>query len=318
MKSNRTSIPIGTGWSKASVLISVLLIAGGVSLATRRTISKRKETKSTRIAAIMREVVQKKTADAYDTLPLNFESNRGQADLAVQQASSQPSPQAISILQQSVVAMGGTTPSDSTATGSITIVAGSLTENGTIEILTRGTEQSSEEIQTDKSETVVYSYGQASRTVEGSLTELPMEQALTSQSPDFPLPLLVNALSNPDESYKYVGKETLNSASVQHMQMWSSFASVPAFQPLANCSIYDIWVDSSTYLPVKISFKNWWGRGATPRPQYDVFFSNYEKVGGVLYPFSIKKSLDSTPWETITIGNVAFNTGLIDSDFPVQ
>jgi hypothetical protein len=53
--------------------------------------------------------------------------------------------QAVALLQASVTAMGGTVPSDSVAAGNVTIVAGSLTSNGTIQILTRGTNQSSEQ-----------------------------------------------------------------------------------------------------------------------------------------------------------------------------
>jgi hypothetical protein len=67
-----------------------------------------------------------------------------------QQASPAPTsdPQAVAAIQQAAIAMGGSAPSDSTATGTITTVAGSPTENGTITILTRGTDQTSEQIQT--------------------------------------------------------------------------------------------------------------------------------------------------------------------------
>ena len=38
---------------------------------------------------------------------------------------------------------------------------------------------------------------------------------------------------------------------------------------------------------------------------------------GVLDPFKIEKSLNGTPWTTITIQNVAFQTGLSDNNFPI-
>src|SRR4029077_4593425 len=136
-------------------------------------------------------------------------------------------PQAVAVLRQSVVAMGTTTPSDSTATGTITTVAGSLTENGTITILTRRMDQTSEQIQTPHGWTIVYSQGQAS-TVSGSTpTTLPIERAVTSECAFFPLVLLANALNNADTAYKYVGLETLNGASAHHIQFWNSFASTP-------------------------------------------------------------------------------------------
>src|ERR1700687_4223002 len=66
--------------------------------------------------------------------------------------------QAVTLLQTSVGAMGGNVPSDSVATGSIKIVAGSQTSTGTIRILTRGTDQSSEQITLpEATRTVTYS-----------------------------------------------------------------------------------------------------------------------------------------------------------------
>jgi hypothetical protein len=55
-----------------------------------------------------------------------------------------------------------------------------------------------------------------------------------------------------------------------------------------------------------------------PRIPIEVFFSDYRNVGGVLYPFSIRKSLNGTPWTTIAIAQVQVNTGLKASDFVLQ
>lgn len=55
---------------------------------------------------------------------------------------------ALSILQRSFAAMGGRVPSDSTASGTVEIVEGSLRTKGTIRILTRGFDQTAEFIDT--------------------------------------------------------------------------------------------------------------------------------------------------------------------------
>src|SRR5467141_1372305 len=81
-----------------------------------------------------------------------------------QQATSmvQRDPQAVTVLTQSIAAMGGSVPTDSVASGTVTLVAGSLTETGTIGILTRGVDQSSEQIQTPSvTHKIIYSRGQA-------------------------------------------------------------------------------------------------------------------------------------------------------------
>src|SRR5260370_32949205 len=66
------------------------------------------------------------------------------------------------VLKQAIRVMGSSVPGDSTATGSVTITAGSNTESGTIKILTRGSSQSLEQITTSTGATqAVYSNGVA-------------------------------------------------------------------------------------------------------------------------------------------------------------
>lgn len=238
--------------------------------------------------------------------------------LAAQQTP-QRDAQAVAILQQSLVAMGGTVPTDSVATGTITVVAGSTSETGTIRILSRGVDQSAEQIQTTAgNRAVIYSRGFANEVRGTTVKSLQLELVVTSQSPDFPLPLLAAALNNPDIALQYIGLETLAGVPVQHIRFWNSFGSQPTLKHLAGFSIRDVWLDAGTGLPRKLGYDRRAASGAEPRIALAVFFSDYRNVGGVVYPFRIQKSLNGTPWTTITIGSVAFNTGLTDADFPVQ
>ena len=230
----------------------------------------------------------------------------------------QQTPSALAVLQQSVVVMGASAPSDSTGSGTITTVAGSLTENGNIAILTRGTDQSSEQIQTPSGFTVIYSRGEANQDTATSVQILPLERAVTCQGPEFPLPLLAGAISNPDTAYSYVGLETVNGLPVHHIQFWNSFNSTLKLQQFSGFSVRDIWIDAASGLPQRLSYQRRDGGGATPAIQFDAFYSDYRNVAGVLYPYSIQASLDGTPWATITIQSVAFNTGLTDANFPIS
>ena len=113
--------------------------------------------------------------------------------LAQTPTTSQPpaqDPQAIARLQKSVAAMGKIVPSDSTANGTITTNAGGEAETGPIVILTRGWDQSSEQIQTTHSTTIIYSQGQSASVSASVTSALPMERSVTDQCPDFPLVLL--------------------------------------------------------------------------------------------------------------------------------
>jgi hypothetical protein len=231
----------------------------------------------------------------------------------------QRDPQAIAILQRAVVAMGGSAPADSTATGTLSIVEGSSYQTGTIEIFTRGLKQTAESVSLpDGRRAVVYSNGDAKETIGAESFNPPLELIVTDQCPDFPLPLLQSALSNRDAALRYIGAESLNGAAVQHVQLWNSFASKPRLQRLAPFSVRDVWLESSSGLPVKLAYSRRAAGGASPAIPLEVFFSNYTNVSGVLYPYEIKKSFNGSAWQTITIQNVSVNTGLTDSQFVVE
>ena len=230
----------------------------------------------------------------------------------------QRDPQALSALQQSIAAMGNTAPSDSTATGTITTVAGSLTETGSIVILTRGTDQTSEQIQTPSGFTRVYSQGYATLNSGGTTSKLPMESVVTTQCTYFPLPFLAGAIANPDVALKYVGLEALNGGSTQHIRLRNTFASIPDLQAIANLSLTDVWLSATSGLPQKVSFTHHASGGSSPGVRVDVFLSNYKNVSGILYPFSLQVSLNGTTWATVSIQNVTLNSGLTDGSFSVQ
>ncbi len=231
----------------------------------------------------------------------------------------QRDPQAAAILQQSIAALATTSPTDSSANGMVTLVEGSTTQSGTIQILTRGVTQTMEALNLPLGQrSVTYSNGDAKEVIGSQAAIPPLELIVTDQCPDFPLPLLQSILNNSDNVFLYVGQEALNGASVHHVQVWNTFASKPRLQKLAPFSARDIWFDTSSGLPVKIAYSRRAGGGAVPAFPVEVFFSNYTNVGGVLYPFQINKSYNGTPWQTITVQNVSFNTGLTDAQFQVE
>ncbi len=228
-------------------------------------------------------------------------------------------PTAIALLQKAVAAMATSAPSDSSATGTINIVEGSTNRSGSISIETRGTGETAEIINLpEEQRSIIYSYGDAKEVNGTQSVNLPLELVVVDQSADFPLPLLSAMLSNSDESFRYIGQETLNETSVQHIQVWNSFASKPRMQKLASLSTRDVWLDPKSSLPVKIAYIRQPGEGAVHSTRMEIFFSTYTNVNGVQYPFQIDKSYNGTPWQTITIQNVSFNTGLTDTQFQTE
>jgi hypothetical protein len=226
-------------------------------------------------------------------------------------------PQAVAALQQSVAAMGSTVPSDSVASGTVTIIAGAETDQGTIRILTRADNETLEQIETPRSErTQVFSQGQASETVGTTATPFPLERAATAQCRDFPLPLLLALLSNPDETLAFAGAEQLGVPAL-HIRATNTYTSHKGWQFLAEFSTTDLWIDAKTSLPIKVGYVQRDGGGASPMTRLEISYADYQNMGGVLYPRTIQKSWNGTPWMTITVQSVSYNTGLTDANFPV-
>lgn len=97
---------------------------------------------------------------------------------------------------------------------------------------------------------------------------------------------------------------------------WS--AAKPRLQHLVEFTTRDIWVSAQTGLPLKLSYEQREGGGATDRICFDVSYSDYRNVGGLLYPHRIETSLNGTPWQTITLDRVTFGNGLSDADFAAR
>jgi hypothetical protein len=228
-------------------------------------------------------------------------------------------PRALSLVAAALSKMGGTPPSDSTASGTVQVTAGSRVESGTINILTRGLNQTRDDITVPSGEQIfVYNDGYASDNLNGAALKHSGELGASAQSPLFPLQLLAWANGSSDVAFAFVGAETLNGAAVSHISFWNTYGGVPVRQDLVTFSQRDVWLDTASGLPVKISYTRHLAGGASPGVAIDVFLSDYRNVNGFLYPFQIKKSVNGTPWATITIQSVGFNTGLPATDFTVQ
>ena len=238
---------------------------------------------------------------------------------AAAQESPQRDPQAILLLTQAVSAMGGNAPDSSVATGTIDLVEGSLQESGTVRIVTRGLNEAREGIQTNRGlRERVYASGLAANVTDFKRDTLSLEMAASSQSPNFPLPLLAAALSNLDYAFEYVGQETLDGTSVYHIRFWNTYASKLRLQSLAEFSVKDLWIDAASGLPRRIAYDERAGRGSVPRIHIEAHYFNFRDVGGVLYPFLIKRIYNGTPWATIRIDSVVLNSGVSDADFQIQ
>lgn len=227
-------------------------------------------------------------------------------------------PQALSVVQAAIASMGGRTPADSTGTGTIVITAGSKTETGNIRVLTRGNDQSVEEIQlSNEKRSVVYSHGKAIELLNEQSKTGSLELAASSHSLDFPLPQLTAAFDDQETAFQYVGAENIEGLNVHHIRFWKTYASQQKLMYLASFTRKDLWVDATTGLPKKLAFERREARGGIAPIRIEVLYSDWRNIKGVTYPHRLEKSWNGIPWMTITTNNVAFETGLSESDFQV-
>jgi len=235
-----------------------------------------------------------------------------------QQPAAKRDPQALTILQRSLSAMGGV-PNDVRATGFVTITAGSATDSGTIKILARGFDKTVEEIQTPGgSRAEIFSAGEGGSKQGLTVEAKSLEWAASAQSGAIPSLLIASALNSSDGDYEYVGLEDLAGVKAHHVRLSASFASRPKLKHLREFSGKELWIDASSLLPLKLSFDRRDGQGAVPRIPIAYHYSDYRAVGGVFIPFQIQKDYNGTPWATIRLSSVSVNAGISDSAFAVK
>jgi hypothetical protein len=240
-----------------------------------------------------------------------------QSQPASTQVAVQRDPQAVAAIQHAIAALGGNVPSDSTATGTVTITAGGATDQGTIRIRTRGAGQTLEELQTPAgTRTNVFSNDEASETFAGTATPLPMQRVVTSRSVYFPLPYLAALLGNSDEALTYFGPENVDGAAAVHVQASNSYSSNTTIQFLTAFTTTDIWFDTQTGLPLQVAYVRR-DTGLSPKIRMEVQFSNYRSTSGFFYPATIQVLMNGTQWMTISLQTFQTNLGLTDADFPV-
>jgi hypothetical protein len=118
----------------------------------------------------------------------------------------------------------------------------------------------------------------------------------------------------------YVGMETRNGLSVQHIQSYryvvSKFLEFTTFTQRA--SKVDYYLDAPTLVPLAITFSAHPDNDAVTDIPVEIDFSDYQLVNGVLVPYRITKIWQGSPLFDFRATNVTVNSGLPDSLFSIQ
>lgn len=232
-------------------------------------------------------------------------------------------PRALSLVSQSIAALtGGTSISDVTLNGSASWNNGTTSETASATLMAKGTGESRfdmtlsagphSEIRNDGSST---SLGELLAS-DGAILPWSFGNCLVNAAWFSPHLSVLGVIGDPTLIFAYVGLETRNGASVQHIQSYRySATNTTVIQQL---STMDIYLNAASFLPTAFVFNIHPDDAAVQNIPVEVDFSNYQTVGGVQVPFRIQRYVAGNLGFDFSATNAQFNSGLSDSLFAIQ
>jgi hypothetical protein len=259
----------------------------------------------------------------------NAEVSLDNADAVIEgaQQTAATTPQAVQVLLQALRAtMGTASISDVTLTGTVRRIAGSDDETGTAVLRALATGEARMDFSFpsgQRGEVRATSNNVPAGTwtgPDGKAHAMSQHNLMTSSAWFQPALTLSWLVSSQNTSVLLVGSETRNGLSVIHLTASQQFPDMPGeIAPLMqHLSQMDIFLDSSTQLPVALAFNQHPDNDAGLDIPAEVRFSDYRAVSGVQVPFHIQRYLNNSLILDIRLQAASLNSGLTASAFAVQ
>jgi len=239
-----------------------------------------------------------------------------------------PSPQrdaqAISILQQSLAAMGADRlpqVADLTISGQIVQQRALDKTSGTILLKMTGPEMVRVETNVPDGTTVHIVNGIRMRRIHGAEDEaMPMHAALNHPFQYVPLLSGLRTITDPSIAVSFVGEETVDGKSVYHVRVEKVYPQQPAEQGrlLSKLTGTDLYIEEGTFLPVMrvqelpslIDAKN--------SLSIEFRYSDYRQIQGVMIPYKIGVYVNNQESAEIRFTSLVLNSGVNPLEFEVQ
>jgi hypothetical protein len=244
------------------------------------------------------------------------------------QSSSSPTrdAQAVSIATQALQALtGGLTVTDSTVQATASFIAGSDQETGTATL----------EGHTGYESRVVLSLSGGQRSevrnglgappqgkwsgADGIWKSMPVHGCWTDPTWFSPALTIQSALNDPQISLTYLGQGNKAGVAAQHIQMSRvvSGQTATATSLIQRLSQVDIYLDSTSNLPVAVDFNTHSDSDAGLDLPVEVQFSGWHSAGAFQAPSRIQKFLQGSLTLDLSSVTISVNTGLSQSDFAI-
>lgn len=235
-------------------------------------------------------------------------------------------PQAIALAAKAIAALSGGTPiTDVTLTGTVTRTAGADVETGSVTMKALGTVNSRIDLSTTagtRSEIRTNASGSPQGAwigLDGTSHAMAYHNCMTDAVWFFPVFSILSQAASANTLASYIGQETRNGASVQHLHFTQPFSA--ANDPngfLTSLTGEDIYLDATSFLPVAVIFNTHADNDALTNFTVEVDFSNYQASGSSQAPMEIQELLNNSPLLNIAIQTVTLNSGLTTSIFAIQ
>lgn len=233
--------------------------------------------------------------------------------------------QAVAVLGNAMNAVGGLSIlaglEDFTASGNITYFWAGQQVQGTVTLRGKGLDEFRMDADLPsgtRSWAVDHGIGMLSDT-DGTVTPIPGHNAVNLGALTFPYLWLAGAAGNPQTTVSTLGTTQVNGTSAIEIRVQRHYAT--SYDPtgaIAQLTTRDFFVDPTTFLILKTEIMTHPAKTFSLSLPEDLYFSNYQRVSGVLVPFSIEETINGQEIWTVQISSVQFNSGLSDADFSVN
>jgi len=112
----------------------------------------------------------------------------------------------------------------------------------------------------------------------------------------------------------------LNGQAVDHVRVWQepSIQTPSVIPTLRHLSQMDLYLDSTTALPVALTFNIHPDNNMGLDIPVEIHFSDYRPISGVQVPFSVQKNLNNSLVLDLQFQTAIINSGLTANSFNIQ